>query len=169
MTYERMIADNMELIHKLAHKYKPNVRFISHDDVVQEGLMKLWQVYQEYDGESAVTTFITTVLTNHFLDLIRYESRDKRRNKDEKGNVLSDVKDVDLDIIQDETDFYNGQYSWIVSRAYQKLENHSKKDILLELISGTSQTNMANQLGVSRQYVSKLWVDFLKDLREEIE
>ena len=52
--------------------------------------------------------------------------------------------------------------------AIEEIYKSSKKDILLRLYKGEKQKDIANELGVSNQYISKLWRDLIKKVKEEL-
>ena len=67
MNFEQLVKNNNKLIWQVAHKY--SIRGNNADDLYQECLMKVWNVYKQYNNEYAITTFLRTILENHLSNL----------------------------------------------------------------------------------------------------
>ena len=52
--------------------------------------------------------------------------------------------------------------------AIEEIYKSDKKDILLRLFQGEKQKIIASEMGVSTQYISKLWREFIKKVRDEL-
>lgn len=50
----------------------------------------------------------------------------------------------------------------------EEIYKSPKKDILIRLYQGEKQKDIANELSVSSQYISKMWRDLIKKVKEEL-
>lgn len=159
MNFEQLVKDNNKLIWKIAHKY--SVKGMTSEDLYQECLMKLWSVYQQYNNSYAITTFIQTILSNHLQNLCRDNNTQERVNKINDNNV-EDVRNYDFTRYLPTKPHYTRQQEYVIEVGFNLLEQQHNKEILERIILyGESQISIAKELGVSRQYISKQFNDFI--------
>lgn len=169
MTFEEMVCDYLPLIHSLARKHKLNTPLYAHDDMVQEGLMKLYDVFSEFDDSYSPSTFITNVLRNHYHDLYRRENSQSRRNYDEQGNMVRNATNFDFDLIDSGQDLMKDLENEEVLRGvYQTLEEKSDrdKDIIQSVLDGETNDSVGQRYNVSKQRVNKIYMDFIEEVKQ---
>ena len=82
-------------------------------------------------------------------------------NKDANKNNLDDIKNFDFKRYNTYKVKYTKHQEYILDIAFDILEVHPKKDIIERVLYGETQTAIAKELGVSRQYVSKQFNDYI--------
>lgn len=153
----------MGLIHSIANRY--HVYGYDHDDLVQEGLTKLWEVYREFNNEYAETTFITTVLKNHYVDLLLYCETQKRKNYDKNGKALHDIKDFDFTDYTIDPPYSKVEYD-MVDRCYQGMNDSDYKDILFDVLDGMTYREVGEKYELSYQRIGQIWNEFIDDIKQ---
>ena len=162
INYEDAITDNINLIYKLSHSY--HIDEYEFDDLVQEALTKLWEVWDEYDDTYALTTFIQTIVSNHFNNLYQKNKVQKRQNYDSRGNELDDL------YLDNETyymlDVYDSEYNFIelftIDIAYDILNDYKYKDIVECILDGMTYRDIGDKFGISFQRVHQIWKEFIE-------
>lgn len=159
MTYEMMIKKWNDLIWKLVHKY--NVLGMPKEDCYQECLTELWVKFDKYDDDYALSTFIYTVCRNCLLDLNKRATREKRNNII-NGNRIPDIKDFDFTILLNKEYIYNDYELDILDICLKELNDNKNKDIIVDILNGFTNEEVGNSNNVSRQYINKIYQDFIK-------
>lgn len=167
MSFEEFINGNQDLIHKLSHKY--SIKGYEHDDMYQEGLTKLFEVFGEFDDDYSETTFITTVLKNHFLDLIRNSRNQYNQNYDSNGNMLCDVRDFDFDILEYKTSVVDDIFDeMVLDIAFDVLQDEYYKDGFIKRLYGETLQTIGDIYGVSRQNIDQRFQIYLEKVRDKV-
>jgi len=171
MTFEQFIEENNKLIYSIVEnskrKYMSNrfhkflLEYYDKEDVYQELLMKIYSVYSTFNVDKDVknTTYFTNVCINHLYTLMQPYKAQKKQGKD--------IKTIDLTQFVDEVDYkelYVNKFTLQEIRKYIKLNNN--RDILEELLIDNNKSNVASLFGVSRQHISKVYLDFINEMKE---
>ncbi len=172
MSYEDFIKVNENLLYAIINNkqrmyfsvrnYKLMKKYFDIDDLYQELLTKLHEVYSSYDNDRNVkrTTYITTICKNHLLTLIQPY---KAKNKWSKYIVTN----IDVNTLKDDIDYEELYVNKMTVEEIRKIaKESSNSEILLLLLSGLNQSQVARLINVSRQYVNQLWLQFIKEVKE---
>ncbi len=139
--------------HEGTMRYHVNNFYISdldHEDMMQEVRMHVAKKLDEYDPKrSSMATYISRISRNKLRNLAK-----SPKNKKEP---VVDIEVVDL--MQD--DAVKGDIDRYVAREVAGiLKDFPRKDIIGMIVGGMSQSDTARVMGVSRQYVSRIWKEF---------
>ena len=171
MTFEEIIKENNSLIWAIVNN--TNRRFYSHnfqkylyskfdkEDLYQELLTKIHKEYSSFNSMLNVkmTTFMTTVCVNHLSTLMQPYGA--------KKNQLKVITNIDLNRFEDTTQNENTLYNELtIQEAIASLSSHRHCDILTRLLKGKIQSDVARDMGISRQRVNKIWKDYLLSIEE---
>ena len=165
MTYEEMILNNKGLIHSLANKY--NVLKMDKEDRYQECLTILWEKFNLYNEEYAISTFITMVCKNHIIQLNRKENT-KTRSNIINGERIPNTTKFNLDLY-----IYNNKYTnyelEVIDKCLNELDNNKFKYYIVDILNGYTNQYVANKYKVSKQYINKIYRDFIKKCKNLID
>ena len=155
----KLIEDNMSLVYWLIHRYYPT--YSRDEDIVQcgmIGLVRAADIYDETRGKfSSLAT--TCVLNEIRLELKRRRREDGVVSLDSPGNgeenaslmsVVSGTPDVDVDVVF----------------LYGSTLNDREKLVLTTVARGSTPSELARQLGLTQQAVSKTYRKALKKIRK---
>jgi RNA polymerase sigma factor (sigma-70 family) len=171
MLFENFINVNEKLLWSIVNntkrKYFSNtfhkflLKYYDVDDLYQELLTKLFTVYDTFDVLKKVkhTTYFTTICVNHLYTLMQPYGA--------KKNQIRTTTNFDLKTIVDSTDYELLYVNKMTIQEIKKyISKHRNKAILELIVKGISQKNVANDFNVSKQYINKVWLDFIKELKE---
>ncbi len=152
MNKEKVLKDYTGLIYTVCDSFKYSVdNLYDIDDLYQECCMKLYDVLDKYNPKYSLTTFIFIVCRNMLITL-----KDKER--------LITINGYDFDRFMVKQDSYSNEELDLIEKAERILRNYKHKDIVVRILYGETQTSIAKSLGVSRQYVSKTFLDFIRKI-----
>jgi len=172
MNFTQFIEDNNNLIWSIVNntqrKYFSNtfhkhlLTYYDKDDVYQELLTKINETYDTYDLDKGIkcTTYFTNVCINHLYTLMQPYKSKKKQGKD--------IKTIDLTRFVDKVD-YKQLYidKMTLNEIRGKIEVHKNKDILNALLENNNQSDVAREFNVTRQRISQIYLEFVKEMMEE--
>lgn len=162
---EKLFNENLCLAYSIAEKFYREGFYEDFQDIKQIALIGLWKASKYYDNKKAkFSTFAYKVMLN---DIMLYFHRYKKQYKDLSINIpvsedysnnsdpnnimtLEDkiLNDFDIDEVITKLDIQE-----IIKKVLMK-ETDKRKEIYNLFLSGKSQNEIAEILGVSRQWVS---------------
>lgn len=174
-----LIERNLRLVVYIARKFE-NTK-VSIEDLISIGTIGLIKAVNTFDPDKKIklATYASKCIENEILMYLRKTSKikneisfDEPLNTDWDGNelLLSDILGTDGDTIfkylEDEVD------KKLLNQAIDKLSNREKTIVELRfgLSSGLEKTQkeVADLLGISQSYISRLEKRIIKRLRKEI-
>lgn len=174
-----LIERNLRLVVYIARKFE-NTK-VSIEDLISIGTIGLIKAVNTFDPDKKIklATYASKCIENEILMYLRKTSKiknevsfDEPLNTDWDGNelLLSDILGTDGDIIfkylEEEVD------KTLLSEAIEKLSNREKTIVELRfgLTSGMEKTQkeVADLLGISQSYISRLEKRIIKRLRKEM-
>ncbi|WFA09640.1 RNA polymerase sporulation sigma factor SigE [Tissierella sp. Yu-01] len=174
-----LIERNLRLVVYIARKFE-NTK-VSIEDLISIGTIGLIKAVNTFDPDKKIklATYASKCIENEILMYLRKTSKiknevsfDEPLNTDWDGNelLLSDILGTDGDIIfkylEEEVD------KTLLSEAIEKLSNREKTIVELRfgLSSGMEKTQkeVADLLGISQSYISRLEKRIIKRLRKEM-
>jgi len=175
-----LIERNLRLVVYIARKFENTG--VGIEDLVSIGTIGLIKAVNTFDPVKKIklATYASRCIENEILMHLRRSSKtrsevsfDEPLNIDLDGNelLLSDVMGTDVDIIykslEEEVD------KKLLVNAMTKLSNRERKimDLRFGLRDGTEKTQkeVADMLGISQSYISRLEKRIIKRLRKEIQ
>ena len=177
---QQLILHNLRLVAHIAKKYHNLYR--DQEELISIGIIGLIKAILSYDNEKSIrlATYASRCIENEILMQLRRNSRirneisiDEPLNKDGDGNelLLSDILGTDSDItskaIEDEVDMK------LLKIAISNLEEREKYIMQLRFGIGTNQKErtqkeVADMLGISQSYISRLEKKIMKKMKKEI-
>lgn len=171
MIYEEVIKRNEGLIHSIVNRYSSKLN--DKDDLYQECLMKLWNVFNDYDDTYKWTTFITIVCSNHLHNIVKSENGLSKVNRTKDKKMLKDLR-LDskrfnhiLGTISNDEPKYTSEETEILDNVYRYLDTYKHKDKIKLILQGKTYREVGEQYGVSKQYIYKLYKEFIKKIKKE--
>ncbi|MFR3557112.1 MAG: RNA polymerase sporulation sigma factor SigK [Paraclostridium sordellii] len=177
---EVLIERNMRLVAHIAKKY--NNANEDQDDLISIGTIGLIKAIETYnvDKGTRLATYASKCIENEILMNIRTNKKNKVQvslqdpiGTDKEGNEISliDVLGTDIDHILDQVEL-----KVQISKLYEKLESilTPREREIVQLRYGLTpygyktQREIAQKLGISRSYVSRIEKRALKKLRKEL-
>jgi RNA polymerase sporulation-specific sigma factor len=174
-----LIERNLRLVVYIARKFDNTGIWV--EDLVSIGTIGLIKAVKTFDPEKRIklATYASKCIENEILMYLRRNSRtrsevsfDEPLNKDWEGNelLLSDVMGTDNDII------YRGLEEEVdrdlLRNAMGKLSGREKRimELRFGLLDGNERTQkeVADLLGISQSYISRLEKRIFKRLKKEI-
>jgi len=175
-----LIERNLRLVVYIARKFENTG--INVEDLISIGTIGLIKAINTFrtDRKIKLATYASRCIENEILMYLRRNTRTKSEisideplNIDWEGNelLLSDILGTDVDIIsrdlEDEVD------RELLSAAMEKLNNREKKIVELRfgLYSGgeeKTQKEVADMLGISQSYISRLEKKIIGRLKKEM-
>ena len=142
--FKKWLNEYKKLIFKVVKTYAELPQDI--DDLFQEILLQLWISIPNFLGHAKETTWIYRVALNTALVWKRSEKRKRHKNNFLELEKISLTKE-DLDI--------HSQNQQILEHVYDSIRQLSKSEssILLLYLDGLSYDEIANILGISKNYV----------------
>ena len=175
-----LIEKNLRLVAHIVKKYY--AAEVDNDDLVSIGTIGLIKGIDSYKGgkNTRLSTYVSRCIENEILMYIRKNSNRKREvsideplNVDWDGNelLLSDVLGTDEDVVYKSIE--ESEERIIVQKAIKKLSK--REQIIINLRFGLNgeeektQKEVADLLGISQSYISRLEKKIIKRLKKEIE
>lgn len=174
-----LIERNLRLVVYIARKFENTG--VNVEDLVSVGTIGLIKAVNTFDPEKKIklATYASRCIENEILMYLRRNSKVKSEisfyeplNVDWDGNelLLSDILGTDTDIvydlIEDEVD------KQLLLIAMEKLSNREKQIVNLRFGLGgkteKTQKQVADMLGISQSYISRLEKRIIKRLKKEI-
>ncbi len=177
---EKLIKHNLRLVAHIANKYKSN--FSDTDDLISIGTIGLIKAVRTFNPEkaSSFSTYASRCIENEILMLFRSEKKlNGDISLDSTIGVDKDGNDMSLsDILADpNTDLENATSKKIALEKIEKIANTTldKRERfviahrygLFKKIPMT-QKEIADRLGISRSYISRIEKIALKKIKESI-
>ena len=173
-----LIEHNLRLVAHIVKKYE--TKLIDSDDLISIGTIGLIKAIDSYnlDKSTKITTYAARCIENEILMYLRRAAKlknevsfDEPLNTDSEGNelVLSDVMGTDSDSVFKSIE--NGVENDILKEALAKLNEREKE--IMELRYGLNgedektQKEVADMLGISQSYISRLEKKIIGRLKKE--
>ncbi|MGI6037246.1 MAG: RNA polymerase sporulation sigma factor SigE [Limnochordia bacterium] len=169
-----LIERNLRLVVYIARKFDNTG--ISIEDLVSIGTIGLIKAVNTFDPSKKIklATYASRCIENEILMYLRRNNKtraevsfDEPLNTDWDGNelLLSDVLGVESDVIkhiEEQTDRI------ILERALTKLTDREKRIVKERFVKEKTQKEVADLLGISQSYISRLEKKILRKLYKEI-
>ena len=177
---EILIERNMRLVAHIAKKYNNSSE--DQDDLISIGTIGLIKAIETYnvDKGTKLATYASKCIENEILMNIRTNKKNKGQvslqdpiGMDKEGNEISliDVLGTDIDYILEQVEL-KVQISKLYEQLDKILTKREKEIILLRYGLTTygykTQREIAQQLNISRSYVSRIEKRALKRLKKEL-
>lgn len=166
IVFNNVICNYDLLIKSIANKY--SIKGYDREDLYQECITKLWNVLDEYNGEYEWSTFITTILNNYLLNMVKATYTSKRTNYTTYGEALKDIKDYDFDTLLNDTQEYTTYENDTINKSMEILNNFKYKDIVWSVLKGNTYRHVADECGLSRQRVHKIYRMFINKVKVQL-
>jgi len=170
MTFEQFIQENNKLIYSIVEnskRYTSNrfhkflLEYYDKDDVYQELITKLHSVYDTFNVDKGVksTTYFTNICINHLYTLMQPYKAQKKQGKD--------IKTIDLKNFIDEVDYKELYHNKLTLQEIKRyICTHKNKNVLLLLLDGYTQSDVARLKDITRQRVSQIYLGFIEEMKE---
>ncbi len=178
---EKLIAHNLRLVVYLAKKFENTG--VGVEDLISIGSIGLIKGINTFNPDKKIklATYASRCIENEILMYLRRNNKtrlevsiDEPLNVDWDGNelLLSDILGTDEDIIY--RDMENEAEMSLLRRAVEKLDDRERE--IIELRFGINRKNaremtqkeVADELGISQSYISRLEKKIMGRLRKEI-
>lgn len=174
-----LIEHNLRLVVYIAKRFENTNADM--DDLISVGSIGLIKAINSFDNtkQIKIATYASRCIENEILMHLRKISKtrgdvslDEPLNVDWEGNtlVLSDVLGTDSDIIY--RDFEHEAENEILYKSFDKLLPREKEIIKLRFgilgVEKKTQKEIADMLGISQSYISRLEKKVMKKLKKEI-
>lgn len=154
---EKILIKYESMIWGLVHKFKDSIHDHDEEELFQEVVTHLANKLDAYNpSKSRINTYIHNVCKNKMINMLQ-----------SKKNVREEIVD-NMEVLLNATVGYAPSERMVLDIAYEIIHNHPEKTILTELIRGTPQRIIAEESGMSQQYVSKVWREFITEVRREL-
>jgi RNA polymerase sigma-70 factor (ECF subfamily) len=132
--FDRLAATHMDGLYRYAYWLSGN-RAVA-DDLVQETLLRAWRSFDRLQETAAVKSWLLTIL--------------RRENARRFERKRVDIADLPLDAVADrQHDYDTSTEAFVLRRALARLPIEYRDPLLLQVIHGYSQKEIAEQLGIS--------------------
>ena len=174
-----LVEKNLRLVVYIAKKFENTG--VGIEDLISIGTIGLMKAIQTYDANKNIklATYASRCIENEILMYLRRSNKakveisiDEPLNKDGDGNelLLSDILGTDPDTIsrnlEDEVD------KVLLRKSIAKLNNREKNimELRFGFITGKEKTQkeVADMLGISQSYISRLEKKIINKMRKEI-
>ena len=123
--------------------------------------MKLFDKFKTFDGSSTKqSTYFVTICRNRILDLMKPLMA-------QRSSLTKTTTNIDLEIFTD-WNIENENDNNIMSEIKEYIAVHKHKDVLEQILGGLTQTEVARIKGVSKQYINKIYNDFVREMKKEL-
>jgi RNA polymerase sigma-70 factor (ECF subfamily) len=144
-----VVSRYLPLLYRRAYRYLGN----SHDaeDAVQDALLSAYKHLDQFKGNAKMTTWLTSIVTNSALSLLRKKPRQPHSSLDEplahgQNSYMSDrLADVRL---SPEDEYAMTESHEHLMQAIEKLSPASRKVIQLRVFDGLTTSETAHILGM---------------------
>lgn len=164
MSVESLIEDNIHLVHFVAKKYFPTLRF--DEDLISEGMIGLWLAAKSFDEDKGIKfiTYATTCIYNHICKFIRsYNHQNRLQTISMYEQITEKMTIEDMLSYQD-----NLESNFVISEAVSQLFKTMKprsQEIMKMYISGMNQTEISKIKGFTQVNVSRIIIRERKRLQ----
>ena len=175
---DTLIEHNLRLVVYIAKRYETNPIFM--EDLISIGTIGLIKAVNTFkrDKNIKLVTYASRCIENEILMCLRKKSRrkteisfDEPLNVDYDGNelLLSDILGTEGDIVAES--FYAEEDKRQLLKAMSKLKENER--MILEMRYGINheeltQKDIADQLGISQSYISRLEKRIIQKLRNQL-
>ena len=175
---DKLIEHNLRLVVYIAKRYETNPIFM--EDLISIGTIGLIKAVNTFkrDKNIKLVTYASRCIENEILMSLRKKTRrraevsfDEPLNVDYDGNelLLSDILGTEGDIVAEE--FYAQEDKRQLRKAMEKLKDNER--MILEMRYGINheeltQKDIADQLGISQSYISRLEKRIIQKLRTQL-
>ena len=175
---DTLIEHNLRLVVYIAKRYETNPIFM--EDLISIGTIGLIKAVNTFkrDKNIKLVTYASRCIENEILMFLRKKSRrkteisfDEPLNVDYDGNelLLSDILGTEGDIVAES--FYAEEDRRQLLKAMSKLKENER--MILEMRYGINheeltQKDIADQLGISQSYISRLEKRIIQKLRNQL-
>ena len=175
---DTLIEHNLRLVVYIAKRYETNPIFM--EDLISIGTIGLIKAVNTFkrDKNIKLVTYASRCIENEILMFLRKKSRrkteisfDEPLNVDYDGNelLLSDILGTEGDIVAES--FYAEEEKRQLLKAMSKLKENER--MILEMRYGINheeltQKDIADQLGISQSYISRLEKRIIQKLRNQL-
>lgn len=175
-----LITRNLRLVAHIIKKFSPQIR--DADDLISIGTVGLIKAIESFDYKKGnrLATYAARCIENEILMSVRSSKKTKSEvylqdpiGVDKEGNeiCLIDILGTEGDVVLEEV-----EYRISVKRLYDMIESvleGKEKDIIKQRYGLSSepktQREIAERLGISRSYVSRIEKKALKKLAKELD
>lgn len=175
---DTLIEHNLRLVVYIAKRYETNPIFM--EDLISIGTIGLIKAVNTFkrDKNIKLVTYASRCIENEILMFLRKKSKrrsevslDEPLNVDYDGNelLLSDILGTEGDIVAES--FYAEEDKRQLLKAMSKLKDNER--MILEMRYGINheeltQKDIADQLGISQSYISRLEKRIIQKLRNQL-
>lgn len=174
-----LVEHNLRLVVYIAKKFEGSG--VDGDDLVSVGTIGLIKAINSFKTDKGIklATYASRCIENEILMYLRRASRLKREvsfdeplNCDFEGNelLLSDVMGTDADVVY--SDVEGGVERELLKAALEKLPQREQKIMYMRFgLDGgeeMTQKDVADSLGISQSYISRLEKKIITKLKKEI-
>lgn len=173
-----LVEHNLRLVVYIAKRYETNPIFM--EDLISIGSIGLIKAVNTFKSDKNIklVTYASRCIENEILMFLRKKSRrkteisfDEPLNVDYDGNelLLSDILGTEGDIVAES--FYAEEDKRQLLKAMSKLKDNER--MILEMRYGINheeltQKDIADQLGISQSYISRLEKRIIQKLRNQL-
>ncbi|MBE6108565.1 MAG: sigma-70 family RNA polymerase sigma factor [Erysipelotrichaceae bacterium] len=174
----KLIEHNLRLVVYIAKRYETNPVFM--EDLISIGTIGLIKAVGTFDAEKNIklVTYASRCIENEILMFLRKKNRrrqevsfDEPLNVDYDGNelLLSDILGTSDDIVPQQ--FYERENQRNLYQAMSFLDEEERMILQLRYGLGcrvTTQKEIADQMGISQSYISRLEKKILHKLKGQL-
>ncbi len=167
---QQFIEGNEEAFEKLYAQYKPVLcKFIQTfindsaltDDIVQEVFVAVWLNRNNIDPDQSFSSYLMTSARNKIYDFFKETAKNRQMIEQRWLNFSEAGNDTEEALVSLELDE-------LVDSALKQLSSRKRDIFELAKLKGKSHSEIAEQLGISKNTVKNHMVDSLKYLKEVI-
>ena len=179
---QELIEHNLRLVIYIARKYESTNNLTNTEDLISIGTIGLIKAINTYNPEKNIklATYASRCIENEILMHLRHQNRRKQEisldeplNIDHDGNelLISDIVGTEGDIIYDtiEKDINKNLLEYAMTTLSER------ERIIIQMRYGLSngleqtQKQVAQTLGISQSYISRLEKKIIRRLRKELQ
>ncbi len=175
----KLIEHNLRLVVYISHKFENTG--VDSDDLISIGTIGLIKAVNSFrnDKNIKLATYASRCIENEILMYLRRTVRlrsevsfDEPLNTDFEGNelLLSDILGTDSDVVYGGVE--SGVEKELLSEALGKLPERERKIMYMRFGLGgreeMTQKDVADELGISQSYISRLEKKIIERLKKEI-
>lgn len=156
---EQIILKYSNLIHSLIHRYKINN--FTHEELFQEVVTHLCNKLGEYDSNlTKVSTFVYVVVNNKLKNMIK--------SKHNTYMEMINIEENNMEDLLSEIAPYSPSERIALEVAFDILRHDKNKDVIIRVMQGETQTNIAKDYGVSKKRINNIWREYINKVRGEL-
>lgn len=167
---QQFISGNEEAFEKLYAQYKPVLcKFIQTfindsmltDDIVQEVFVAVWLNRKNIDPDKSFSSYLMTSARNKVYDFFKETAKNRKMIEQRWLNFSEAGNDTEEALVSIELDE-------LIDSALKQLSSRKRAIFELAKLKGKSHSEIAEELGISKNTVKNHMVDSLKYLKEVI-